>query len=307
MSQEIRQPNSSLVAWCQLSRIGLVLSAPSNILLGAFLARDWAAWPAGPLLLLCLSSVCLYLSGMVLNDWFDREADARERPSRPIPSGRIRAKSALLAGAVLMSLGIALAGAVSLLLWCPLAVTASAIISVLVLLYNGVAKSGPLGPLVMGGCRAMNVLLGATIAADLPGRWPVLGALAVGVYVMGVTLIARYEAEKVPAWAVHAGTALFLGPILVMMGMVYRDPNPASPWTILLGLWIVLQWARLKDRLLVQNSGPAVPQTIGGLLGLLIPIDALLASAWVGFLGFSLLGLWLIAKQLRRFRWLYAS
>ena len=32
---------------------------------------------------------CLYAAGMVLNDAFDAELDARERPERPIPSGRI--------------------------------------------------------------------------------------------------------------------------------------------------------------------------------------------------------------------------
>ena len=35
-----------------------------------------------------LASGCLYLAGIVLNDVFDREIDARERPTRPIPERR---------------------------------------------------------------------------------------------------------------------------------------------------------------------------------------------------------------------------
>jgi 4-hydroxybenzoate polyprenyltransferase len=34
-----------------------------------------------------LASGCLYLAGIVFNDVFDRKVDARERPTRPIPSG----------------------------------------------------------------------------------------------------------------------------------------------------------------------------------------------------------------------------
>lgn len=307
MSSEARQTTSVLVAWCQLTRIGLVLSAPSNILLGAFLAMDWQEWPRLPILLLCLASSLLYLSGMVLNDWFDREVDSKERPTRPIPSGRISPRTALISGFVLMACGVLTAGAVSLLLWCPLAVLTSLLIAALILLYDGLAKSGVWGPVVMGSCRAMNVLLGTTVAAKLPGVWPCLAALAVGVYILGVTLIARYEAERVSAWAVHWGTGSFLVAVMVMLAMIFPSPNPASPWTILLGFWIIVQLAHLKDQLLEHAQGPLVPKFIGGMLGLLIPIDAMLASAQVGFIGFSLLGLWLLAMQIRRFRWLYMS
>ena len=44
---------------------------------------------------LALASVLMYWSGMALNDWADREADAVERPERPIPSGRVRPGAAL--------------------------------------------------------------------------------------------------------------------------------------------------------------------------------------------------------------------
>ena len=42
-----------------------------------------------PFLLLLLASACLYCGGMVWNDYFDRAQDKLERPSRPIPSGRV--------------------------------------------------------------------------------------------------------------------------------------------------------------------------------------------------------------------------
>ena len=50
--------------------------------------------------------LCIW-PGMVLNDVFDAELDARERPRRPIPSGRIARATAARLGFGLLGLGIA--------------------------------------------------------------------------------------------------------------------------------------------------------------------------------------------------------
>ena len=57
---------------------------------------------------LVASSSCLYLAGMALNDYADRDVDAVERPGRPIPSGRVSPEFALgLAGALTAGAGAA--------------------------------------------------------------------------------------------------------------------------------------------------------------------------------------------------------
>ena len=48
----------------------------------------------------------LYAGGVVLNDFFDRELDAVERPERPIPSGRVPAKQAAAPGTALLAGGV---------------------------------------------------------------------------------------------------------------------------------------------------------------------------------------------------------
>src|SRR5438874_10270811 len=53
------------------------------------------------------SSACLYCAGMVWNDYFDVEQDRRERPFRPIPSGRVTPRQAMIVGLVLLALGLA--------------------------------------------------------------------------------------------------------------------------------------------------------------------------------------------------------
>ena len=49
---------------------------------------------------LLAASAGLYAGGVVLNDYFDREVDAVERPERPIPSGRVAGSHALVLGCV---------------------------------------------------------------------------------------------------------------------------------------------------------------------------------------------------------------
>src|SRR5690349_2645872 len=60
-------------------------------------------------LLLCLASACLYCGGMVWNDFFDVEQDKRERPFRPIPSGRVSRQTAAVLGGLLLAAGVAFA------------------------------------------------------------------------------------------------------------------------------------------------------------------------------------------------------
>ena len=57
------------------------------------------------LAVLLASSSFLYMAGVVLNDFFDLELDLRERPDRPLPSGRISPRAALRLGLALMFSG----------------------------------------------------------------------------------------------------------------------------------------------------------------------------------------------------------
>src|SRR3954464_260986 len=77
----------------ELVRLPAVLSVPGDVLLGAAASGQMGNVPrtAG----VGASSCSLYLAGMALNDYADREVDAVERPSRPIPSGRVSPAFAL--------------------------------------------------------------------------------------------------------------------------------------------------------------------------------------------------------------------
>src|SRR5213078_1610599 len=85
-----------------------VFTALADIALGACALAAGATEKAGwlPYPWLMLASACLYGAGMVWNDYFDVEQDRRERAFRPLPSGRIAARSAARLGSGLLVLGV---------------------------------------------------------------------------------------------------------------------------------------------------------------------------------------------------------
>lgn len=136
---------------------------------------------------LAASSVCLYTAGMALNDYADAELDARERPERPIPSGRISRGAAFGVGVALTSVGVGAAfvagrssGLVSLAL-------AASLWS-----YDLVFKSTRLGPLVMAACRGLDVLMGG---AGTRWREALVPAMSVAAHTAAVTAVSRGEVE----------------------------------------------------------------------------------------------------------------
>jgi len=113
-SELSRKRRSRVLPWLRLMRLPNVFTAIADVAMGyLFVQREIK----DGVLFGCLvgSSAALYIAGMVYNDAFDYEIDAKERPFRPIPSGQILLKSALLLGNVLLVLGILLGGTASML------------------------------------------------------------------------------------------------------------------------------------------------------------------------------------------------
>ncbi|MCK5334446.1 MAG: UbiA family prenyltransferase [Candidatus Aenigmarchaeota archaeon] len=63
---------------------------------------------------LALSVFLISGAGIILNDYYDYENDKINAPNRPLPSGQISKRSALIYAAVLFAAGIALAGFVNI-------------------------------------------------------------------------------------------------------------------------------------------------------------------------------------------------
>lgn len=180
-------------AFVELVRAPAALSVPGDLLAGAAAAGR----PVNPGLI--AGSVCLYWAGMALNDYADRQVDARERPERPIPSGRVSPGLALATSAGLTAAGLALAAASG----GRRAMAVAAPLAAAIWAYDLRLKSTAAGPVAMAACRSLNVLLGGCSPKAVPS------ALLVGAHTVAVTALSRHEVEgtgpAVPA-ATLAGT-----------------------------------------------------------------------------------------------------
>lgn len=182
------------LAWWQLLRAANVFTAASNVIAG-FLIVQGGWTPSWPLAALIAASVCLYEAGMALNDVFDAKLDAAERPERPIPSGRIAWRTAAGVGWTLLTVGVACSWWAAWLVGHGTPGLIGSLLALAVVQYNGGLKNVWVGPIAMGWCRILNVLLGASVAADLSQRYDALSyALVVGMYTIGLTYLARSEA-----------------------------------------------------------------------------------------------------------------
>ena len=122
------------------------------------LAAAWAAPTAA------------WLGGHYLGDYFDRHLDAGSKPHRPIPSGRLGPRTAVLCGGLCVAVVIAIAVAGG---W---RTTLAAVVGVLgIIAYSRWAKArGIAGNLVRGALGGIALLYGASAA----GEWPVSATAA---------------------------------------------------------------------------------------------------------------------------------
>ncbi len=304
-----------LRSYAQLVRLPNLPTPLADILLG-FLATgaptDWRRWPG--CLLLMASSACLYCGGMVWNDYFDRELDRRERPDRPIPSGKITPGQAALCGAGLVSAGIALAFLAGLVAGGWVAPTVLALLLTgAIFLYDGWLKRTVVGPVGMGACRFLNVMLGvAPVAALLPTRGLYL-ALVVGLYIVGVTWLARTEARVSNRAALIAAAGVMLVSLLLALPLPVL-PLPEVPPAdassplflyLLVGLGFFVGFPVAAA---IRSSTPDRVQAAvkRSLMGLIL-LDAVLATALAGSVGLVLLLLLVPSAYLNRRSWLYAT
>jgi 4-hydroxybenzoate polyprenyltransferase len=224
----------------ELVRLPAVLSVPGDVLVGA--AASGQVGNVGRTAGLVASSSCLYLAGMALNDYADREVDAVERPGRPIPSGRVTPRFALGLSAALTAgaglLAVAADGPRALGVVGPLAVA--------VWSYDLALKSTSAGVAGMSACRGLDVMVGS---GGSPRALP--AAAVVAAHTAVVTEVSRREVDggdagvgrrALAATAVVAGAGALLsrgrlaalgllGAYAAVVGRAHadaaRDPSPA--------------------------------------------------------------------------------
>ena len=274
-----------MLAYLQLLRLPTVFTAMADILLGYVLTHRFVFGPEGfdnpqKFFGLLFASCCLYMSGMVFNDVFDREQDAAERPGRPIPSGRVPLRNAAILGTVLMTLGVISASAVTFV-----SLQVACLLVVAILAYDRILKRTPLGPIAMGSCRFLNVLLGASdqttwVPPGLLVRPQLWVAGALGLYIVGVTLFARKEATTSSRWQLGLAQVLFNAGIAILAVLIVSWPvwswPPRHNGPVALAMLAVVAFTlnRRTVTALVTPSPPNVQVTVKLLLLSYVMLDA---------------------------------
>lgn len=288
---------NQFLALVRTARLPLAPSAVSNILLGA-LCAGFTRGDALPLAVLSLASVCFYCSGMAWNDFFDAAVDAVERPDRPIPSGAVpRSWVGWFAG-ILMGMGIVLVWSLE---WSRPAVGISGALAmalvILILAYDSGGKKTPLGPVLMGGCRALNILLGWSVVTGEIGPAGVFQGVAAGIFITGITVMAKEEAGQPERLSVVLGLCLSALGLVGVLLLPSFNAEGTTPWILPYLVFILGARLAIPGCAAVNSPSPAtVQKAVVTFLKSLIFLDTLSGIALAGWAG-----LWCLVCQV--FSW----
>lgn len=226
-----------------------------------------------PPILLVISTIGLYSGGIILNDVFDAELDAKERPERPIPSGLISKKSATIFGGIFFFVGIFAAG-----LYSKESQYLAASIMICCLVYDKLLKHHAFfGPLNMGLCRGLNLLLGVSIISTELNNWWFLAIIPI-IYIASITMISRGEVHGGSKKMLYFGVFLYLIVIAAILSLAQIKGN------LLYALIFVLPFALMIFTPLwkaIQNPiGPNIGKAVKAGVIALILMNAAWASAF---------------------------
>jgi 4-hydroxybenzoate polyprenyltransferase len=292
-----------LRAWAQLVRVPNTLTACADVLAGFTLIVGWWQFSdVGPsLVAISMASVCLYWAGMVLNDVNDVEADRAQRRNGPLVLGQIAVGKAKTVGFGLLILGVCLAGMAAYVFpssanssprW--IVILMAALLAIAIVAYDSSLKAKPIGPILMGLCRGLNLLMGVSLGLCI--RWPVelewmgvafatLGHIA---FVVGITLAARREGmlhqstvRLLSSWSVSLFGVMMIA--LCSLWSVERELrlDPMMMFPLLVGL-LALPWLR---RAMVSIHEPGIVTLVAAIKQAILTIIFLDAAIALQFGG----------------------
>lgn len=306
--------------WLHLARISNLPTVWTNVT---------AAWllAGGPLMdvrlaWLLVAGSLLYTGGMILNDAADAKFDAEHRKERPIPSGQVGRRTAWVVGGVMLFMGSVIAvgyGANPQL---------TALLMGAIVFYDLYHKQWAGSVIVMGACRLLLYMVAASAVAPFTvasqkgaltffgAEWryetgflpagPMLVlpfALALGCYIVGITVAARLEHknDQMPVPASLLAFALLYTPAIVC-AMRFSSAGGSPLQIVVLGVFAMLVAYATQT---LRKGGPAIGKAVGWLLAGIAVVDALAVASVAPMLA---LGFVVLTPLLRLWqRWVAAT
>ncbi len=277
---------NKLIGFLRLTRPANIVTAVADILAGISIAGFFglSEFDLHDVWYLILSTVGLYGGGVVFNDVFDADLDRVERPERPIPSGLISEGEASTLASILLIIGITFAFAVSLLSGF-IAVS----IAIAAVVYDKWGKHHPfLGPVNMGFCRGLNLLLGVSIIPhQVEQYWPV-GFVPL-VYIAAITMVSRGEVHGGSKRTLLSAGVLYALAVCTILVVGIRNQHLLWP-LLLVGAWAFMIFVPLFKA--IQNpQGRFIGRAVkAGVIALI-----LMNAAWAAAFGFPVTALIIIS------------
>lgn len=220
---------SQMKTWMTVGRVSNLPTVWTNTLAAALLASSAGALapPSSLVWILLLAMLSLlYLAGMLLNDLLDADWDQQHHNPRPITLGLVSRRQVRLATWLALLLAAAAALGLSRLIEQPHWLLASVTLLVgCILGYNLLHKKYAHSVWLMGACRsALYLTAAASLAMPTQPIW--LCALLLGVYISGLTYLARQE---------HLNQLLSRLPLMLML-----SPLALAAYADTLWFWPVL-------------------------------------------------------------------
>jgi len=176
-----------------LVRLPNLFTLPSNILVGFVIVSTLSQIALVQVLFVVTISILLYCVGIILNDYFDFTIDKKERPNRPLPSGKISRKIAIILAFIFSILALILSFIVSMQ-----TLAISSILLAVIFGYDKYLKKTSVGPYTIATARVMNILLGVSANINNVGNYSQIVILTfvlsiTFVYVSLIGYLSRYE------------------------------------------------------------------------------------------------------------------
>ena len=270
----------TVTGYLRLMRPANIITAIADILAGIAIAGYFSSgtMDARPVILLIAATIGLYGGGVVFNDVFDAKLDSVERPERPIPSGLVSLNGAALFASLLLAAGIIAAslvhadGLFSLSGILAVATAACAVV------YDKWGKHhSTIGPINMGLCRGLNLLLGVSIIPAAVYQYWYLGFVPV-IYIAAITMISRGEVHGGSKRILYTATGLYLVVIGSIIAIALYRHNVALT-TIFIALFAYMIFPALS-RAISNPSGPLIGKAVKAGVIALILMNASWAAAF---------------------------
>ncbi|MDE3249268.1 MAG: UbiA-like protein EboC [Bacteroidota bacterium] len=273
-----------------------VADALAGIAIAGYFSKNYVELSGmAPVVFAVICSAALYAGGIVFNDVFDASLDAVERPERPIPSGQVS-----IGKASLLALGYLIVGIIAGFLVNGITGYLAVMIAGFVLLYDRFTKHNViLGPITMGLCRGLNLLVGISIVPLALYEWVQLAVIPL-IYIFAITLISQGEVHGGGKSKLYTAAILYLLVGMALIRFAWDKGNVLMAIVFIIGFLFMI--ARPLLRAMKTPSGPNIGKAVKtGVIGIIL-LDAAWAAAsgeWIlaGIIVILLpLSLWLGAR-----------